>query len=87
MKNLTRVFTAGMLACVFFVMFSCKKQLADNIKLQTSASLQPSIASQCKAAVFGAYDGLAWTTIAQKWYSNGTVKYLKAKFLLKNKKF
>ncbi len=66
-----------MMLCLSMVLFSCKKQIAEKVELQSEASLQTVNANPCRPAIFGAYNG-AWRTLAQKWYSNGKVKYLKA---------
>jgi hypothetical protein len=86
MKNLTRVFTCSMMGCGLLVMFSCKKQLAETIADQSIAYEQAASANECKPAVLGVfsfYPGWEangeWLTLAQKWYENGKVKYLKAK--------
>ena len=81
MKNITHLFIGSMMVCAASLLFSCKKERIESAELQSTTPVQPANASQCRPAVFGAYDSYSgWTTIAQKWYVNGRVKYLKAKF-------
>jgi len=81
MKNLT-LFGVLLIFLPSFLFTSCKKQLTENTELRSNASLQGTSALECRPAVFGVY-GVPyenqWMTLAQKWYSNGKVKYLKAK--------
>ena len=77
MKNLINVSIGSMMFCASLVLISCKKQIAEKAALPSEASPQTVSAGPCKPAVLGMYDG-EWQTLAQKWYSNGKVKYLKA---------
>jgi hypothetical protein len=77
MKPLTHVFTCSAMLGASLILFSCKKQFVAKTELQATASIQAE--SECRLAVFGGYYYNQWTTLAQKWYSNGKVKYLKAK--------
>ena len=82
MKNFIYFFANSLMVCAALLVLGCKKQFVDNQELPTSASLQVNNANQCRPAILGAYDlsYKEWRTLAQKWYSNGRVKYLKAKF-------
>src|SRR5688572_9452134 len=80
---------AGSCLVLASLLLSCKKEIAVQkeealaAKTEIIGSAQSAIITECKPAVFGAFQpaGSAgtWTTLAQKWYSNGKVKYLKAK--------
>jgi len=41
--------------------------------------MQTNAGGDCKPGLLGTYSTGEWTTLAQKWYVNGQVKYLKAK--------
>ena len=85
MKRNSLLYVGSMILCVSFLFFSCKKQVVEDIALQSSTAPQSVNGTECRPAVFGAYSSSAnpandrWITLAQKWYSNGKVKYLKAK--------
>ena len=80
---------AGSCVVLASLLLSCKKEIpvqkegALAPKTEIITSTQPATVTECKPAVFGAFQPVGssapWTTLAQKWYSNGKVKYLKAK--------
>jgi hypothetical protein len=78
MKYFHKLFACGGILCASIFSFSCKKQFTEPTAVQPEISSQAGNGSQCKPAVFGAYAS-EWITLAQKWYVNGKVKYLKAK--------
>jgi len=69
MKKLYPYFYLIALVCLF----SCQKQL--RWPDEPTVKLLPE--TNCKPAVLGVYAGASWTTIAQKWYVNSKVGYLK----------
>jgi len=83
MKNYFLI--GGMMLCVSMCLPSCKKQITEPIAIQPASSIPTNSATQCRPAVLGVYaanssfpDNGQWTTLAQKWYVGGKVKYLKA---------
>jgi hypothetical protein len=57
--------------------FSCQKQLRWPDE-PTTPTVQLLPETNCKPAVLGVFTGGSWTTIAQKWYVNSKLSYLKA---------
>jgi len=78
MKKFNSLLFGSMVLSASLVLFSCKKQIAEPLADQLVSSAQANNATQCRPVVFGAYSG-QWNTLAQEWYENGKVKYLKAK--------
>lgn len=84
MKNYLLI--SSILLFTFMGILSCKKQIAGPITFEPTSSISTHLATQCRPALLGVYsaysffpDNGQWTTLAQKWYANGKVKYLKAK--------
>ena len=80
MKKLNRViYLVGALS-ISVLFFSCQKQNVETKPIESLASMQPIATTDCKPEFLGVYAASGtWNTLAQKWYSNGRVKYLKAK--------
>ena len=85
MKKNSLLYAGSMILCASLLFLSCKKQVVEDIALQSSTSPPSVNGTECRPAVFGAYSSSPnpandrWITLAQKWYDNGKVKYLKAK--------
>jgi hypothetical protein len=85
MKNFNSILPGSMLVCATLILFSCKKDVSEQITGQSLSIAQPGSVTECKPALLGAYSVSTygtgageWLTLAQKWYENGKVKYLKA---------
>ena len=76
MKKFT--YASGAIVLASLLLFSCKKEIQSHNTESVISSPQTIASTECKPAVLGAYSG-TWTTLAQKWYENGKVKYLKAR--------
>ena len=80
MKSLTYLFAGSVIVCGLLIILSCKKQHLETKADLSIAPLQIAATTECRPAVFGAISSsTGWLTLAQKWYSSGKVKYLKAK--------
>ena len=80
MKNFNRLLHLGAALSASFLFFSCQKQIEKTKLNESLGSMQPIATTDCKPEFLGVYASSgAWNTLAQKWYSNGRVKYLKAK--------
>src|SRR5215831_4162014 len=82
MKNLHRLLSFGILLSASVIISSCKKEISQ----PSVIPMQSNSTSDCKPVLLGVYSSYPgnpaageWTTLAQKWYENGKVKYLKAK--------
>ena len=86
MKNFNHILASIIIFCVSLFLLSCKKQIAEPIAAQSELSSESNNPSQCTPTTIGVYSVYPsnpatgeWTTLAQKWYENGKVKFLKAK--------
>ena len=86
MKKLNYLLSLGILLSAAVVISSCKKEISQPLGKQSVIPTQTNNTADCKPAFLGVYEEYPgnpasgiWTTLAQKWYADGKVKYLKAK--------
>ncbi len=86
MKKSNPFLSSSIMFCAAFFLFSCKKQILETASDQSLAMMQAASVNECKPAVLGVYSMYPssptngeWGTLAQKWYADGKVKYLKAR--------
>ena len=86
MKTFKSCFAASFTFCAALFVLSCRKQITEPREIQPPIKSQANNTTQCKPAALcvnsfypSSPDNREWTTLAQKWYDNGKVKYLKAK--------
>jgi len=80
MKNFNPLIPFGAALTASLLFFSCQKQIEKTTSNESLSSTQSIATTDCKPAFLGVYAASgAWNTLAQKWYSSGRVKYLKAK--------
>jgi hypothetical protein len=83
MKKFNCFLVGSIAISISFFLSGCQKQLEDPATNEVTSP--PSTTGIiCKPALFGVVEegpgGNTWTTIAQKWYLNGKVRYFKGRF-------
>jgi hypothetical protein len=85
MKNSNLLHSGSIVLCACLVLLSCKKQILETVPEQSIIAEQAASVNECKPAVLGVYSSYLsspgsgdWLNLAQKWYVDGKVKYLKA---------
>ena len=84
MRPLNRTALSAIILCgALLIITSCKKQIAGPLEPAGQNTASQSLATSstsCRPAIFATMYNGNWTTIAQKWYSDGKIRYFKGHF-------